>query len=778
MKNKDTRVTPRGIPVCFNCEAATAGAAEMIVNLREREHCLTAVGEPELLAQGYAGHRVLLRTDEHLFTATTTAVHVDGTPVAQCAAPILSAHEVGRFVVVETEGPRLLLCRRGDTWTALDPDDAVPLLRITATATRSHTATIAALTFATPYASWRAPLTTDDARAVHAATRQAWREAAQAAAAAGRYCGPVLVRYTVRLWDDTLLWVSAPVLLGGDLLAGHYRVSLEVDSTSAGFTGTQAATLSLASFGIEVETLRPVGDAWRGLVKQVDVLVTPAQSLVDEGTLDYRCVTTQQQGTRRYVLEAGLRPRTAGEVTAALLSSQWRQRDEASGARYSNAQLAPLTSSLPTRHLGCVATAFGGKLHEAPARQRWVNAWPLAASCHDVTRGVPCTATIAVRLVTEAGEDTLVASEQLPFTPQSLNALLAFPGVNATHMSVQVGSQRWEADLQPWHEAGMSLALNATLQPHAFAAATPDDTPPHQPEWDVSGFVTVSETGNPLVRRQLALTGGERVLAIVPARKPIYNGGFGRYPLYLFTTGGVLALSQQASGGYGDTRLVCDHILDPAVPPVAGDNTVWFMNNRQMLCRLSGAQATQVTRVLEVKQMAWCATERELWVRHSTNRVMVLMASGCIYGRTLHFTDIYSCPGHSVGIDVDGRLRNLLVERHDAPLMVYYRSCPIEVDSLMRNRLVFVQWNLVATDARLTLALDGARTPTPVLYVEPEWNLLNEYVICHLGAEGNITAPLPMRVPALPTRTVILAIEGTASTFTLQPWRLLSRRWG
>ena len=86
----------------------------------------------------------------------------------------------------------------------------------------------------------------------------------------------------------------------------------------------------------------------------------------------------------------------------------------------------------------------------------------------------------------------------------------------------------------------------------------------------VDGVVVVSAVGNPLVTQWRATVSGCHILALGAACRPIYSGGFGRYPIYVFTTQGIMALPQSTSGNYGEPRLITETVIAGDSHPVAG----------------------------------------------------------------------------------------------------------------------------------------------------------------------------------------------------------------
>ena len=320
---KQTRIVPGGMVPLANGEAAPCGEAVLAHNVREQEHSLQVTGVPVAAGSIGAGERLLLITGPHCVTCNGGVVRVDGTTVLTVTDDIVGAHAIGSLVVIVTRGGLKYLSRNGGSWAVLDPADAMPQLTLTPSYTTSS-ADIAAVTFAEPYSQWRAPLADTDTAALAALLRTAWDSLTSAAVAMGRHCSPMLVRWAVRLWDDSLLWMSDAVRVGDVTLANADRISAQVISTNSGFTGTEATVLPMTHYSLDIGIARGIGADWLPLVKSIDVYTTNEARLLAAGrTLDYRCIT-RTTGPREYVLEMGLARRSAAEIASELASSPWQ----------------------------------------------------------------------------------------------------------------------------------------------------------------------------------------------------------------------------------------------------------------------------------------------------------------------------------------------------------------------------------------------------------------------------------------------------------------------
>lgn len=647
---RETLVTPRATVPHVNGEAAQHGEAEAAQNVREQELSLQVTGMPAAAGAITPGDRLLLMTEGHHVTVNGRTVKVDGNPVATVDGNVLGAHAVGPLIVVVTGGGMTYLSSNSGSWAPLNPDDAVPQLEfITQMLTTSTD--IAAYHFAEPYDQWQAPLASGDTFALERILRAAWNALLADAAADGRHAAPMLVRWAVRLHDDSYLWISDPVRVGDATLANADRISAIVDSGSAGFTSTQAATMALRHYRLGVNMTREIAADWLPLVKCIDVLATDeAQLLTASRMLDYRCLT-RTTGGREYVLEMGLSRRSADAIALQLNNSAW--------------------------HVVATATATG-----------------------DMT-----------------GDDFVPATDVVSMTAAQCAA---------------VGTMSRLA----------SVASSTTAGGRLYCATT-------------GGDVVVSLPGNALVEANRRAVVGSRPLALAVVTKPLYSSGFGRYPVFVFTSDGIFAIPQSASGTLGEARLVDRTVIAADVPPVEGDGDIWFVSRHRHLCRLSGSRVTVCQTDVTYTALAWCNAYRELWLLPARGYPVARMVSGAMSERTVDAVSLYSDALHAVVVTDAGTLLDL--ERETAAeVAVKWRTHPVALDAMLARTVRRIVWHVKSDGADVTLRVIGQRG---IMAQDQDVSLVTVN-----GAINQPLAAAPIRVTA---RTLSLEMNGAAMSGTL-----------
>lgn len=625
-------------------------------NLRyslEHVRALEVTGMPTTVAHIPAGHRLVLVDDGRYLTHYQGQIWHDGVSLATVSGTLLGVHRVGDIVVVAGSGGFVYLLHTATGYNVLDLSDAMPLIAITQQDGTALTATIPAMTFATPYTLWRAPLEQSDVSALTTALRTAWRDLNEQATAAEAYVAPIMVRYGVRLWDDTYLCMSEPVTLGASLTANAPEVVAEAEISGSAYTGLQSATATLQRYTIGKTVRRGISQSWRTLVKSVDLLVAgPAQVVSSTSTVNYRCITSSG-GQRVAQLAYGFPRHTSAQVMAQLPEAVWTVID--------------------------TTTDF-----DALSQGQWVSA--------GVTRHITLTPAQCEALSQMANQAPPVAT----------------------------------------------MACNGRL----YCATD-------------AGRVTSSVAGNPLVVERERVVTGTRVLALAAVPRSLYSGGFGRYPVYLFTDEGIYALPLTSQGAFGEPRLVHRQVIDANVPPVEGDRDIYFVSQRGHLCRLRGSETTVLIRQLGATQLAYDREHRELWLMTAGGQVKALLPDDTLSERTLEVTSLYSDVGLAMGVTVQGTVLDLTDET--ASMMpVEWVSEPVTDVRWVTSPPRCAVWDVEGDDVDIRLEVLGERGMS-----------CHGFLVSRLSVQGRVAAPLVSPLFAPPLRTVRFRVAGQAATGTL-----------
>lgn len=268
------------------------------------------------------------------------------------------------------------------------------------------------------------------------------------------------------------------------------------------------------------------------------------------------------------------------------------------------------------------------------------------------------------------------------------------------------------------------------------------------------GDVVVSEPGNVLVEAHHRRVQGASPLALAVVTRPLYSGGFGRYPVYVFTDDGIYAIPQSVVGTLGEARLVDRTVIDGNVAPVEGRNAIYLVSRHGHLCRLEGSHLEVCLHDVAATALAWCETHGELWMLRLQGHPLVLMPGGTLSERTVAVVGLYSDPRHALAVCADGTVLNL--ERETSAVMpVAWQSHPVAVDRLLSCSVGRVVWH-VSGHGELSLRVVGQRG---IMAQDRDVSLIT--------VAGDIDQPLATAPMAVRMRTLRLSVEGTATTGTL-----------
>ena len=269
------------------------------------------------------------------------------------------------------------------------------------------------------------------------------------------------------------------------------------------------------------------------------------------------------------------------------------------------------------------------------------------------------------------------------------------------------------------------------------------------------GDVVVSVPGNALAAAHRRSVLGAVPLSMAVVTRPLYSGGFGRYPVYIFTDDGIYAIPQSVAGTLGEARLVDRTVIAADVRPVEGGGDIWLMSRHGHLCRLVGARLEVCQRDVDCTAMAWCNAHEELWLLRRAGYPVVMMPSGRMSVRTVAAAQLYGDARHCVVVSPAGVL--LDVEQEAAAVMpVAWRSHPIALHPLMGEAMHRVVWHVSGNDVELTLQVTGQRGI-----------MAHDVAVGTMTVTGAVNHPLAAPTLAVQGRTVTLSLDGMAASGTL-----------
>lgn len=210
-----------------------------------------------------------------------------GALLADLRERVVQGEGVGDFMAFRGESGTIYFARRaGEGYEWLGQLPAAPAFRAEAESDMSFSATVPAVSFKTVQDDLRGGLDTENARRVGEALLAGLEDAEASARRSGYRVAPAMVRVAWRLWDGRLLHVSDAVrVAGAGATPGRERVFLSLTYSEKGFTGTDAGTVSVSGYRLRVVPAAPLPDAWRHVVKGVEIWVSREPECLRAGEL-------------------------------------------------------------------------------------------------------------------------------------------------------------------------------------------------------------------------------------------------------------------------------------------------------------------------------------------------------------------------------------------------------------------------------------------------------------------------------------------------------------
>lgn len=811
-----------GIPDYADEYNTQPGNCEQLVNLRERGDLLVAVGQcvplgtfadgEKLVAVHYASkpgkNLISVIGGNRLYWHSTVAA--DGTleemgiELAAMSTDIIDVEAVGDFIVVATADENLVLRYDAvaECYEPMSIEDAVPRLLLEASGEYAVDDVVPAYEFDNPLAQWRRELSAADVSAISGLLSDVYDGLCRQATGGKYYVQPILARYAVRLWNDSYLWVSAPMLVGN----GIQTVKLSTTATVGGnlFTGINAAGVSLSAYRLSVVVESGFLQKWDSLVKSIDILVTDEASMVDvKSQLEYTCSRKETGGTMVYAFDCNLPVAAADSVVADLLASErWHvvcsiydfDSLRQGVVKASNSRLSANAIGLPSgvhRYEiigrggiadvqseaidGCISSSAGRygytslyvhnrRLFAAGDKVRLVNPWHPSQFWHGQLSAIKCRVVVETHLKTMSGDAVTVWQGTSDFLPESLVPIISYPDSRATSVTISVmptggTMKRATAALYSVPGRGLSCNTNADMQPLEFVDTGISSLPvPQQSgnEESIAGQLIEYDELNPFYIARVHKVCGSRILAMASSSHHT-NNNIG-IPLYVFAADGTYAMPYRvATSQYSPAVIVSRNVADANIRPADGDDAVYFVTVRGDVCRLDKYSIVTLACGISVTSIAWNAGEHELWLGTDSGDAVVVMESGRRYVRNAPGISglFHLSPTDAYAASLDGKLMDISHETCNAPVNVSLLTCPVAVDDVAAVPAGVV-WKVFAEDASLTLALTGETGAS-----------CHGMTLCRLHVAGRLAAPLPMPVVAPPVRTVRLAIDGTVEAGTI-----------
>lgn len=198
---------------------------------------------------------------------------------------------------------------------------------------------------------------------------------------------------------------------------------------------------------------------------------------------------------------------------------------------------------------------------------------------------------VYVRIASESG--SRVVYTPIDATSEGIGEYIFYPDPRANHITVYQGSNCiLDADLKEhpglngayysrgWPDPNSIGAVDGS----AFATLGPSDLN-NSPE-ELFGHIVTSEANNPFVFRSTGYNriGSGMIIGMTSQTRALSQGQFGEYPLLVFTTEGIWAMSVGKEGLYDSVSPMSREVALPANPCITQtDGAVFFMSKKGLM---------------------------------------------------------------------------------------------------------------------------------------------------------------------------------------------------
>lgn len=263
-------------------------------------------GEPLLADRRGNGYFILRQEDDGCLIVDGYLNDLGGydklsVNLGDCGKRIVQAESAGEFVVLRySDGilGYLLFHRDLESYTLLGALPEIPELNVTPAMTMDMTEVVDGVEFHDPVDDIRSGVDGDTAERIGKAMKEAWERLRMRAEKTGYWLEPVNVRFALRLWDGSLLYISEAMRVCADAenvwqCGGRAAMKLLTD-TNGRVTGTAPSSITARGYRLAIDPGTIDLGKWNDVVRSVELLTTKefdpadgsAQPVVGVGIVD------------------------------------------------------------------------------------------------------------------------------------------------------------------------------------------------------------------------------------------------------------------------------------------------------------------------------------------------------------------------------------------------------------------------------------------------------------------------------------------------------------
>lgn len=664
-----SRFTFNGIKRATSPALSQPGDCSAIVNLRQKSGSLVPVNSPEIYYKPAQSDRQLLYIHncydgEHHITADryaifhevfidkeTQALSQKSEKLFTFDSPVTLAQSIGNtLIVVCTKNVYYLLYKNG-SYIFLGERPEMPEISFYSYTKYTDAYNVAEYTFMKGYNN-PTRLDTEDINYFNTAYYNAFFQLQEKAWNRYYFVQPILIRYALKLYDDSYLFASSPVMIAQPDPIQPCRMSIRLRNSNELCTGSFGGQIIAGNYSISYFVHRINLDDWTDIVKSIDIYVTPEATIFEpdqkQQGLTYKITRTESNGTVSFVLNGDISFLSQETIQKRYLQSPLFYKI-ATIENYTELEpnhaydidnkirpdmlvheevLSPDNTTLLS--MGAeVSYVYNKRLHLANLTRKLFPGFPLSLFRADKKSSGAATAYVVTYLKTERGESRVVWSGELAYYGNSFSPLLSYPDSNAYQMDIAVkfGTTiyRGSFPLTPSKYENRADYLEKSLTAIVLQSDTSGSTSlvvpqPENDSFSQNNILRVSQVENPFsFPAELTYTVSNKdITGIATVTSALSEGQFGEFPLYLFTEEGIWAL-QNGSGEtcYGLQHQLSREPISKDFPIIPLEEAVVFASSKE----LSLLQGATVQPILSFDEIIY--EKNEIIKDHNLSEVML-----------------------------------------------------------------------------------------------------------------------------------------------------------
>lgn len=616
---------------------------------------LRRVGGRRVLFIEYNGRLVCVDLADK---SVTTMPEAPGIPCAILSTPS------GLIVMMGEEGCPMLLSRVAAVWRWRSMTDMPAPVAVVRKDLSTLSVTIPEGRLRGDYDSRSRDLTPDDAATLRKAIVEAYCSLGDLAVSRRAFFQPVMARCLMRGHGGEVLYVSPPVLVVP--LSGPQLTGADFTLSGEGLSSYSSLTLTAQTFSLSLRACAPLGEEWRGLVKCVEISLSPQlHPLDDRLDADFTFGRFTATGVILHVTLPGVDATKGTAAFGSALRSQVEavlahpdeamstvatarydaESDSWSGAGHPYYPSAPSTSSalktlrslmsLPSRPsdsatiaaispphcLNARLTATGGDCValagiSAGRFPGWLPAEMLLTSpAADSSASIP----MACKVTFADGSSCVRSAVTRAFAFGVLSPLLVYPSGDAVALELFFGHRSIRVPLVSDPSGCFSYWLSPDGMPvevdenmPAFVHPSADSAPRLFP-----GLVAVASAADPLSPMSVTRISGDEpvALAAAPSLSGAWDAGSARF--YLFGPDGTRSLTANASRSRLTARTIDSRPVESpdAVCSIGSDGLALLAGSDLLM--LKGQRISTLRSFVGAASIGWNPVEGEIYCFHS-----------------------------------------------------------------------------------------------------------------------------------------------------------------